>query len=106
MNFQKMMQQAQMMQVKMQELQEQLGGMEVEGVSGGGMVGIRMTCKGEVRKVTIDPSLIAPEEKETLEDLLAAAMNAARASADAKIAGETQKMMEDMGLPSGLQMPF
>jgi hypothetical protein len=98
MNIQKMMQQAQAMQEKMQELQEQLADVEVEGVSGGGMVKMIMTCKGDVRKVSIDPSLVNPEDIETLEDLVAAAANNARVNADKTIADETQKMMGEMGL--------
>ncbi len=101
MNIQKMMQQAQTMQTKMQELQEQLAEVEVEGVSGGGMVKVVMTCKGDVRKISIDASIVNPDDKETLEDLVAAAVNSARVNADQTIANETQKMMQELGLPQG-----
>ena len=101
MNIQKMMQQAQTMQTRMQELQEQLAEVEVEGVSGGGMVKVIMTCKGDVRKINIDASIVNPDDKETLEDLVAAAVNSARVNADQTIANETQKMMQELGLPQG-----
>jgi hypothetical protein len=106
MNIQKMMQQAQTMQTKMQELQEQLAEVEVDGASGGGMVTITMTCKGDVRKVKIDPSIVNPDDIETLEDLVAAAVNSARLKADETIAEETQKMMNEMGLGGNTGMPF
>jgi DNA-binding YbaB/EbfC family protein len=106
MNIAKMMQQAKVMQDKMQEMQEKLGGVEVQGASGGGMVKVTMTCKGEVRGIDIDPSLIVADEKEVLEDLIKAALNDAKTKADQKMADETQKMMGDMGLPEGVQMPF
>lgn len=101
MNIQKMMQQAQVMQQKMQELQEELAGVEVEGISGGGLVKISMTCKGDVRKVEIDPSIVNPGDIETLEDLVAAAVNSARQKADEKISSETQALMNEVGLPGG-----
>ncbi len=106
MNIQKMMQQAKVMQDKMQVMQEKLGGMTVEGTSGGGMVKITMTCKGECRALVIDPSILKPEEKDITEDLIKAAINDAKAKADAKLADETQKMMSEMGLPAGVQLPF
>ena len=106
MNIQKMMQQAQEMQTKLQDMQEEIGQQEVEGKSGGGMVSVTMTCKGFINKVNIDPSVMKPEEKEILEDLIAAACNDARTKADEKMAEETKKMMEDMGLPAGMQLPF
>ena len=99
MNIQEMMKQAQIMQQRMQEMQEKLGIMEVQGQAGGGMVTVVMTCRGEVRSVTIAPEIINPQEKETLEDLVMAAMNLARRNADNTLAGETRRMMEEMGLP-------
>jgi DNA-binding YbaB/EbfC family protein len=101
MNIQKMMQQAQAMQTSMQELQDRLADVEVDGESGGGLVKIRMTCKGDLRKVEIDPSIIRADDKETLEDLVAAAVNHARVTADQTIASETQKMMSGLGIPGG-----
>lgn len=106
MNIQKMIQQAQAMQEKMQAMQEKLGEIEVTGSAGGGLIQAVMNCKGECRKLDIDPSLVKPEEKEILEDLIKAALNDAKAKADAKLAEETQKMMADMGLPEGMSLPF
>ena len=108
MNIMKMMGQAKAMQEKMELMQEQMGHVTVEGASGGGMVRIVMSCKGQAQSVMIDPSLVKPEDREMLEDLLKAAMNDARAKADAKMADETQKMMTDLGLPAGMagKLPF
>jgi hypothetical protein len=105
-NIQKMMQQAKAMQDKMQVLQEQLAQEIVEGKSGGGLVKILMTCKGECRKVDVDVAAVNPAEKEVLEDLIMAALNDARTTADARMADETQKMMADLGLPAGAKLPF
>ncbi|HNQ91678.1 MAG TPA: YbaB/EbfC family nucleoid-associated protein [Alphaproteobacteria bacterium] len=108
-NMQQMMQKAQAVQKKMAALQEELNEMEVDGQSGAGLVRVTMTCKGNMKALTIDPSLIDPAEKEVLEDLIKAACNDARNKADQKLADETQKAMADMGLPPGLLgggMPF
>ena len=104
MDIQKMMQQAQAMQEKMQEMQHKLGEIEVEGTAGGGMVTVTCTCKGDCKKVVIDPSALA--DKEILEDLIAAAYNDAKSRADQKLAEETQAMMAELGLPAGTQLPF
>ncbi len=105
MNIQDMMKQAQVMQERMQEMQAKLAEVEVQGQAGGGMVNIVMTCRGETRKVEILPEIINPQDKETLEDLVMAAMNMARENADQKLAEETQKMMEEMGLPTNMELP-
>lgn len=106
MDIQQIMQQAQVMQRKMEEMQAKLGEMQVEGVSGGGMVRIVMTCKGTVDAVRIAPSAIDPSDAEMLEDLIKAAFNDAKSKADQKLAEETQRMMGEMGLPSNFQLPF
>lgn len=106
MNIQKMMQQAQEMQAKLQEMQEKIGQEEVIGSSGGGMVKVTMTCKGFVKTVDIDASMMTPDEKDIVEDLIAAACNDARGKADEKMAEKTKEMMEDLGLPAGVQLPF
>jgi hypothetical protein len=106
MNIQMMMQKAQAMQKKMEALQIELGQVEVEGSSGGGVVKVVITCKGEMRSLTIDPSIVKAYEKDMLEDLIKAACNDARAKADQKMADETQKAMGDLGLPAGLKLPF
>ena len=105
-NMQQMMAKAQTMQKKMEEVQAKAGEIEVEGQSGGGMVKITMTCKGEVRSVVLDPSVVVASDKDMLEDLIKAASNDARVKADAKMAEETQKAMGSMGLPAGFKLPF
>ncbi len=101
-NMQQMMQKAQEMQRKMAGLQQELGGLEVEGHAGGGLVKIGMTCKGVVKNLRIDPTLVNPAEIALLEDIVKAAINDARSKADAKMAEETEKAMGQMGLPAGL----
>tara|TARA_R110002072_G_scaffold187598_4_gene344418 strand:+ start:1154 stop:1480 length:327 start_codon:yes stop_codon:yes gene_type:complete len=98
-NMQKMMKQAQEMQFKLQEVQEKLKDIEVEADAGGGMVKITMSCAGNTTKVSIDDSLMG-SDKETLEDLLVAAMNNANDVKDERIKKETQAMMEGLGLPA------
>jgi hypothetical protein len=100
-----LMQQAQRMQENMRKLQEELAMMEVEGQSGAGMVKVVMTGKHDVKRVTIAPSLLA-DDKEMLEDLVAAAIN----DASRKIEAATQEKMGalagGMGLPPGFKLPF
>lgn len=108
-NMQQMMQKAQEMQRKMAALQKELGDVEVEGHAGGGLVKLSMTCKGHVKSLRIDPTLVNPADIALLEDIVKAAMNDARAKADAKMAEETEKAMGQMGLPPGLMnggLPF
>ena len=87
-DFLGMMKQAAQLQSKMQAMQEELGNVEVEGISGGGLVTVRMTAKMEVKAVKIDPSLMKAEEREILEDLLVTAHNDARRKAETAMAGE------------------
>ena len=103
-NIGQMMKQAQMMQENMRRMQEQLGTIEVEGLSGSGMVKITMTCKHEVRRVSIDPSLTA--DREMLEDLLVAAINDAARKVEATVAEKMGGLAAGMGLPAGLKLPF
>lgn len=105
-NFKEMMQQAQQMQFKLQEMQEKLKDIEVDGEAGGGMVKVKMACSGDVKSVSIDPSVISAEDKETLEDLIVAALNNAGEAKDAKIKEESEGMMKGMGLPGGTKLPF
>src|SRR5260370_36770802 len=95
-DFLGMMKQAAQLQSKMQAMQEELGNVEVEGISGGGLVVVRMTAKMEVKAVKIDPSLMTADEREILEDLLVTAHNDARRKAEA--AGEGKKQGPDRGL--------
>jgi DNA-binding YbaB/EbfC family protein len=98
-----LMKQAQTMQDNLKKAQDELAFIDVEGASGGGLVKVLMTCKHNVKRVTIDPSLLA-DDKDMLEDLVAAAMNDA-----ARLAEETaqQKMGKlTAGLPPGMKLPF
>ncbi|MCK6417882.1 MAG: YbaB/EbfC family nucleoid-associated protein [Alphaproteobacteria bacterium] len=104
-DIQKMMKQAQEVQFKLQEMQERLKEIDVEGESGGGLVKVVMSCAGELRGLTIDPSIIVADDKETLEDLIVAAVNNASENKDERIRQETESMMREMGLPPGFQLP-
>lgn len=99
------MQQAQKMQDNLKKAQEELGAMEVQGESGGGLVTIVMTGKREVRKVSVDPSLVG-DDKDMLEDLVAAAIN----DAVHKVGKMKKEKMADVTagipIPPGFQMPF
>lgn len=106
MNIAKMMQQAKAMQDKMETMQADLANVTVDGASGGGMVKITMTCKGQCQALVLDPSIVKADEKDILEDLIKAAINDAKGKADARMAEETQKMMADLGLPAGVKLPF
>lgn len=105
MNFKNMMQQAQQMQFKLQEMQEKLKDIDVEGEAGGGAVKAVMSCAGIVRSVEIDPSVISADDKETLEDLIVAALNNANEAKEARIKKETEEMMGGLGLPPGTKLP-
>jgi DNA-binding YbaB/EbfC family protein len=100
-----LMKQAQAMQDNMKKAQEQLALIEVEGQSGAGLVKIVMTCKSDVKRVTIDPSLLA-DDKDMLEDLVAAAFNDAVRKAEALSAEKMSGMTSGMQLPAGFKMPF
>jgi hypothetical protein len=99
------MKQAQQMQENMKKLQEQLRATEVEGQSGAGMVKVVMTCGHDVKRVTIDPSLLA-DDKEMLEDLVAAAMNDAARKVEAKVQEKMAALTGGLGLPPGMTLPF
>lgn len=92
-------------QQQMSDAQAKLDTIEVEGVSGGGLVRITATAKGRIRKVAIDDSLINVAEKQMLEDLITAAFNDARTKADAASNAEMGKMTEGMQLPPGFKLP-
>ncbi|MEO7503908.1 MAG: YbaB/EbfC family nucleoid-associated protein [Sphingomicrobium sp.] len=100
------MQMAQAAQAELQKAQDNLEHVEVEGAAGGGLVRIRATAKGRILAVTIDDSLIVPADKAMLEDLVAAAINDARAKADVAANSEMQKMSSGLALPPGLKLPF
>jgi DNA-binding YbaB/EbfC family protein len=96
---------AEKMQQQMNEAQVKLDALEVEGTSGGGLVRIRATAKGRILAVSIDDSLIVPEDKQMLEDLVTAAFNDARTKADQAAGAEMQKVQSGMGLPPGFKLP-
>ncbi len=101
MNIQKMMKQAQEVQMTLQEIQEKLKDIEIESESGGGLVKVKMACGGNLSRIEIDESLMA-SDKETLEDLIVAAINTANATKDERIKEETRKALKDLGLPEGI----
>ena len=109
-NLSQMLKQAQQMQSRMQEMQAKLEATEVEGASGGGMIKVTLTGKGDLRRVSIDPSLMAADEREVLEDLLVAAHADAKQKVEAVMAEEMQKATGGLnlpgGLPGGLKLPF
>ena len=105
MDINNLMKQAQQMQEKMSAMQEQAANAEVTGESGAGMVRGVMTGRHDVRKVTLDPSLMS-EDKEFLEDLLAAAVNDAVRKVEAQSKDALSSLAGGMDLPSGFKMPF
>ena len=100
-----LMKQAQRMQEQMQKAQEELAGLEVTGEAGGGLVQLRMTCKHEVRKLTIDSSLVG-DDREMLEDVLVAAFNDALRKVERTVQDKLGGMTAGLGLPPGLKLPF
>ena len=101
-----LLKQAQAMQDNLKRAQEELATIEVEGQSGAGLVKVTMTCKHDVRRITIDPSLLA-DDKDMLEDLVAAAFNAAVRKAEDLSQEKLGKITAGMpGLPGGMKLPF
>ncbi|MGP1283042.1 MAG: YbaB/EbfC family nucleoid-associated protein [Parasphingopyxis sp.] len=105
-NFEEIMKAAQNVQEELQKAQASLENIEVEGVSGGGLVKVRASAKGTIKGVEIDESLMKAEEKQVLEDLIAAALNDARGKADAASQEEMSKMTSGLPLPPGFKLPF
>ena len=102
----KMMKAAQEMQAKMLEMQEDLAKTVVLGESGAGLVRARVTAKGEVTGLDIDPSILVASEKEVVEDLILAAIKDAQLKAQTRSQQEMAKLTEGMGLPPGMKLPF
>ena len=100
-----LMKQAQAMQDNMKRAQDELALLEVEGVSGAGLVKVTMTCKHDVKRITIDPSLLA-DDKDMLEDLVAAAFNDGVRRAEAVSAEKMGKLTAGMPMPPGMKFPF
>ncbi|WP_135467384.1 YbaB/EbfC family nucleoid-associated protein [Crenalkalicoccus roseus] len=105
-NLSNMLKQAQQMQSRMQEMQAKLEATEVEGAAGAGMVKVTLTGKGDLKRVSIDPSLMTAEDREVLEDLLVAAHADARQKVEATMAEEMQKAAAGLSLPPGMKLPF
>lgn len=102
----KVMRAAQDVQAKMGEVQERLGSITVEGEAGAGMVRATATAKGEVKALSIDPSIFRAEDKEVVEDLIVAAIADAQAKAKVKSQEEMSRVAEGFGLPPGFKLPF
>jgi DNA-binding YbaB/EbfC family protein len=99
-----MMKQVGQMQARVQQMQEELAGIEIDGQSGGGLVKVTLTGKGDVKKVSIDPSLIKADEAEILEDLIVAAAGDAKGKLDATLQTKMQEMAGGLPLPPGLKL--
>lgn len=101
-----MMAMAQNVQAELAKAQEGLDAIEVEGAAGGGLVTVKASAKGRIIGVEIDESLLQPSEKQMLEDLIAAALNDARAKADSAANEAMSKMTQGLPLPPGFKLPF
>jgi DNA-binding YbaB/EbfC family protein len=104
-NIGNLMKQAQAMQANVQKAQAEIANMEVEGVAGGGMVKVTMTGRHEVKRVQLEPTVVG-EDREMLEDLIAAAMNDAVHKVEARTQEKMAGIMSGMQLPPGMKMPF
>ncbi len=102
----KMMKEAQALQARMAEAQEEIARIEATGTSGGGLVAVTVSGKGEIKGVRIDPSLLKPEEAEIVEDLIVAAFADAKAHVDAQVAERMQAVTGNLPLPPGFKLPF
>ncbi|MCF6273424.1 MAG: YbaB/EbfC family nucleoid-associated protein [Rhodobacteraceae bacterium] len=102
----KMMKQAQKMQAEMAGVQERMGEIMVTGEAGAGMVTANANAKGELKALSIDPSLFTPDDREVVEDLILAAIKDAQAKAGEAAQAEMAKVTEGMGLPADMKLPF
>tara|TARA_Y100000739_G_C20216335_1_gene287898 strand:- start:148 stop:471 length:324 start_codon:yes stop_codon:yes gene_type:complete len=105
-NIGNMMKQAQQLQKKMAEAQDKLNEIEVEGSSGGGLVKVTSTAKGNFKRISIDDSLIKSDEKEILEDLIIAAINDAKQKGENAAQEEMKSLTGGLPLPPGMKLPF
>ena len=105
-NLDELMKMAQEAQEKLLQAQEDLDKLMVEGVSGGGMVKVKASAKGRIASIDIDESLLQPSEKQMVEDLIAAAINDARAKADVAAQDAMRGVTGGLQLPPGFKMPF
>ena len=99
-----LMKQAQAMQQKLQDAQAELDNLEVEGSAGGGVVTVKISGKGNLKAISIDPSLMNPDEKEILEDLIVAAMNDARGKAERTMQDRMAEITKGLPIPPGLKL--
>ena len=105
-NIGNMMKQAQQLQKRMAEAQEKLNSIEVEGISGGGLVKVTATAKGEIKKIILDDSLMKIEEKDITEDLIVAAINDAKQKGEVAAQEEMKNITGGLPLPPGMKLPF
>jgi hypothetical protein len=105
-NLGQLMKQAQEMQQKMTEMQQQLETLEMTGVSGGGLVQVTLNGKSDLKKLKIDKSLLIPDEAEVVEDLIVAAFNDAKQKVSAHAEAEMHKLTGGLNLPGGMKLPF
>tara|TARA_Y100000817_G_scaffold135756_1_gene106362 strand:+ start:216 stop:539 length:324 start_codon:yes stop_codon:yes gene_type:complete len=105
-NLGNMMKQAQQLQKKMAEAQDKLNDIEVEGLSGGGLVKVTATAKGNIKRIDIDDSIIKSDEKEVLEDLIVAATNDAKEKGEAAAQEQMKSLTGGLPLPPGMKLPF
>lgn len=105
-NLNDLMKQAQAVQASMQKAQEQLAGLEVLGEAGGGMVKVTLNGRHEAKRVQIEPSVLAGEDREMLEDLLAAAFNDATRKLETQVQEKMASLMSGVQLPPGMKLPF
>ena len=105
-NIGQMMQQAQKMQQRMQELQAELADLEISGSSGGGLVQVTLSGKFDARRIAIDKSLIDPNDQTVLEDLIVAALNDAKTKVEATVQEKMSEITGGMQLPPGMTLPF
>ncbi len=99
-----MMKQAQQLQERMKQVQDELAAMEIAGQSGGGLVQVTMNGKGEMRRCKIDPSLMKPEDAEILEDLIVAATADAKSKVEGQMQSKMQELTGGLPLPPGLKL--
>ena len=101
-----LMKQAQAMQARMQDMQAEMERLEVEGISGGGLVRVTLTAKGAMRGIAIDPSLLKADEKEIVEDLVVTAHEDARRKAERLMEEKMKAVTAGLPLPPGMKLPF
>ncbi|AQS89592.1 hypothetical protein AA101099_1985 [Neoasaia chiangmaiensis NBRC 101099] len=105
-NLAGLMKQASQMQAKMEEVQNGLSNMSIDGMAGAGLVSVTLNGKGDLRSIRIDPKLADPNEVEMLQDLILAAFSDARAKVETASAEEMRKVTGGLDLPAGLKFPF